>query len=80
MSSAVQPDDLEISFKQTKFRSPEMETEKGIKDALEHHVKTLAKFEDLRSRNFRSRGKDLEGRKLRKDLVTLKQSAKQMNN
>lgn len=53
---------FEIVFK-TKFRSPEMETEKGMKEALEHHVKTLAQFEDLRSRNFRSRGKDQESRK-----------------
>jgi hypothetical protein len=41
MSSAVKPDDLEIIFK-TKLTSPELETEKGVKEALKHHVKTLA--------------------------------------
>jgi len=74
MSSAVKPDDLETIFK-TKFRSPELETEKGIKEALKHHVKTLAQFEDLRSRIFAQ-----EGRKPRKHYFTLKRKAKQMKN
>jgi len=43
MPSAVKPDDLETLFK-TKFKSPEMETEKGMKEALEHHVKTLGQL------------------------------------
>jgi len=39
-------------FIKTKVKSPEMETEKGAKDALNNHVKTLAQLKTQDQENF----------------------------
>jgi len=40
-------------FIKTKVKSSKMETEKGAKDALDNHVKTLAQLKAQDQENFR---------------------------